>query len=338
VAFSSSLVIFRYPILASLFYSQLAYAQNSKIAESGVVDQRIGESLPEEAATVEKQSKCEIVLKNASSLSENQELSLSKYGSTQGTAIVRKLNTDSTAKAALDEKFCYEDFVGATVDALQTNKERRITKETTPSVQKLPSGVKWGSSAHERIRNKIIMRAGVGLMFGPGSTLAVGYNLSHRLTIEGTYDFAEMFVDRKAMRRRFGVLGNLFFGNSFYINSGMIYEIFSNSNEKVGCLTAVSNKVPPTDEPLLPCNFYKFSSEDRQLQLQLGIGDRWSKGRFVIGAEWVGLSAPLLKLSEKYNRPTGSDDSYFESYKSSNRELTNLYSFRLLNVYVGLSF
>ncbi|MEY4065023.1 MAG: hypothetical protein RIR26_1231 [Pseudomonadota bacterium] len=339
MSFFSSRVDFRHFLFASLVSTHVANAQNLIVEKAAMENQSIGESSPEEPASVEKQSECEIVLKNASSLGENQEFNLIKIGSPRGTAILRKLNPDSTAEASLDKNFCNEDFSGATVEAPQSDDERKTAKNTSPSIEKLPPGVNWGSSAHERIRKKIVMRAGVGLMFGPGSTLAVGYNLSHRLNIEGSYDSAVMFI-HKVRRRRFGGLGNLFFGNSFYTNAGLIYEIFSNNDVQLAssAISADPNQPETSMEPLRPRIENAFNSENRQLQLQFGVGNRWNNEKFVIGAEWVGLSTPLLNLSEKYNRASNTDDGSFKHYKESNRELAHLMSLRMLNWYLGFSF
>jgi hypothetical protein len=316
-------------LVASLACSLGANAQDRKNEETAEEDQAKGENTAEEQAIVLKQNECNIILKNAASLAENQKVKLSKSETLTGTAVVRKINANGTAQATLSKKVCAKDFVGATVEPIQSNSTQETTRADSSNSEKLPPGVGRDSSAHERIRNKVVLRAGGGLMFAPGITLAAGYNLSHKFNIEGSYDSAGLnFLELyKYSRMRIGGLANYFLGDSFHAAGGMIFEKFTSGT--------LGGKA---DENGLTTIENAFTADINQLQLQIGIGNRWNNGKLVFGSEWVGLSIPITNLSENYKRDSSVTDATFESNKDSNKKFASGNSFRLLNCYLGVSF
>lgn len=188
---------------------------------------------------------------------------------------------------------------------------------TTNKSDTLPNGVVADSSAHKRIKYKTTLRIGTGIMLGTGLTLAGSYNKSHEMTFEWAFDRARINVLDlyKSERLRFGALAHYFTSNSFHLSGGLVYE---KSTDSI---------------------FESLASRDvEQIEFQLGLGNRWNLGRFVIGSEWVGFSNPLFKISEKHNPAFGNSNDNLVSEDIMGNGFALMSRVRLLNSYIGFSF
>ena len=311
-------------VLSSLIVSPSAFAQDDSETEESQDSQ-----VEENVISVSKQNSCNLLLKNGGELKINQKIMLSHPSSLTGFAIVRKVNPNGLAQAILSKKLCTKNFIGAKATIMTSDGSNLKGNSASVGGKSLPKEVEPDSSAHDRIRNKSVLRVGFGWMFIPGYTIAGGYNFSHKVTVEGTFDSASLNLLNiyKYDRLRVGALGHYFTANSFHLTGGFVFEKFTS-----GTIGGAVNESGIT----LVDN--AFTADISQMQIQIGLGNRWNIGRFVIGSEWVGYSRPLFNLSETFNRIEAYSDIDFESAKIRNKEFASTASFRLLNSYIGFSF
>lgn len=318
----------------------LAYVFSSSTALAQDEDRTTENSSSEEAEPTEEsgsiskeilvtnQKGCAVVLSNAGALKVNQKMMLKLSTQLTGVAIIRQVNSDGTAQGMLSKKLCTKKFVGAKAQVMSSDGTSEDTSPTALS-KGLPKGVEPESSAHNRIKKKFGLRAGVGLMFAPGATFAAGYNLSHKMNFEASYDSAglNLLSIYKYTRKRFGILANYYMTNSLYALGGLVLENFSSGT--IG---------GTTDSTGLVFVDNAFTAKISQIQSQFGIGNRWTAEGFIVGCEWVGFSFPLTNISEQFGRTEFITDESFESSKSANKKVADTFSLRLSNVYIGFAF
>jgi len=268
------------------------------------------------------------MVKNDSKLKIKQKVTVTSTNEDLGSGVVRSTNPNGTAIVILEQKSCQISFLGGDVVADSQGSDSDNEFARAPK-SRLPAGVVENSSAHNRLKYPLTARAGFGYMFTPGVTGGLSYNVNHEVAGELTVDSASLDFLKiyKYSRLRIGALGSYFGGNSFYSTGGLIIEQFTSGT--------IGGKI---DDNGIETQADAFKAEFLQLQAQIGIGNRWNLGRFVIGAEWVGISVPFVNISEKYTKTEGYSDTQFEASKKSNKEVADAKSLRLLNSYIGFSF
>jgi hypothetical protein len=280
---------------------------------------------------VRKQNGCVLLVKNDSKLKPQEKVTVTSDQEDMANGIVRSSNANGMAVVVLEQKSCKLNFTNAQVVAAQAGRGDSGTESamSTGGKSKLPEGVKYDSSAHNRIKYPVSARFGGGYMFSPGVTGALGYSFNHEFMAELAVDSSslEFLKIYNYSRLRIGALGSYYAGNSFYTSGGLILENFSAG--------LIGGKI---DDNGVSTEANAFKADFLQLQAQIGIGNRWNLGRLIMGSEWVGISIPVANLSESYSKSAGYSDEQFEASKKSNSNFADSKSLRLLNVYIGFSF
>ena len=127
---------------------------------------------------------------------------------------------------------------------------------------------------------------GIGFMPRLGQFLSVAYAVNRSVVIEPFFEFGDYaFIGNDGSRIRSGLRVLWFHNNSFYMSTGVNYELYTRKEDfdrYVGINASESSQ---------------YEGRHHQIEAEVGIGNRWTmKSGFTIGATWVGLSRGIVNL------------------------------------------
>lgn len=189
--------------------------------------------------------------------------------------------------------------------------------------------VQENSSAHNRMGKKSQVTAGSGLIIGliPGAGLNYEYFLTPNSTLQlqaaqgevDTWFFSDHTFEGTLISANY----KRFEGNSFYYRVGGDYrKIKVSSNDKDFGIFASDERISGTAE---------------SLSASIAIGNQWQFESFTIGCDWIGLTVPVINISNTFK----SDNMASASYASDKKDWEDLKtqpSAQILRLYLGASF
>jgi hypothetical protein len=200
---------------------------------------------------------------------------------------------------------------------------------TPPAPTSAPAPVKDRTTREERAARNLTLLGGVeGDILG-GKLGVAGYYHLHPSVLLGVelrtgWRYVFLFGETSAEAR----VGSRFhLGNSFYGSLGLAYR----TRTITGFLLSLFND---RDEDV---TFSENADQGKgsDLAVDVGIGNEWRFGAFVLGVEWFGLSTRLAELS--YRGPTASTAETDAEVKADFLEWTQR-DWRLPTLWVGGSF
>jgi hypothetical protein len=121
--------------------------------------------------------------------------------------------------------------------------------------------------------------------------------------------------------------GRYFLGSSFNLSSGLAYDRLTDKSAYDSI--DAQGKIVRVD----------LSSTVSQVEFELGIGNRWTLGAFLIGCDWFGVGVPLVQLGTSTTANDGATSlgkkAQFESdAKSHAKDI----SYHFLKLHLGYAF
>jgi hypothetical protein len=170
----------------------------------------------------------------------------------------------------------------------------------------------------------------LGYFLKPNSILQLEYMNARTPFKTPNYSNANGYGSSTSSRRWYSNLNGYsigihlkqFFGNSFYLKSGLDYKNLTRENSYEGT-EADSFTV-------------EFSGES--VAAALAFGNQWQYSHFTIGCDWIGISAPLSHSVRNESSRGPVTEAGYNTRQNGEARYLSMTSLQLLRIYAGASF
>lgn len=181
------------------------------------------------------------------------------------------------------------------------------------------------------VENQLGAYVGYGFIPRPATLAGAYYKFSKELVGEvsfatGGYSLKFGGNGVKSDRTHIAFGSRYFLGDSFNFSGGFAYDMISNQTSY--------------DEFTEEGNTYvKLDSSIHQLEAEIGLGNRWQIGSFVLGCDWIGVGLPLAQLSKSVSSNEGAKQlGKVDEFESDSKKQSKMMSLHFLKVDAGYSF
>lgn len=195
------------------------------------------------------------------------------------------------------------------------------------------------SSEHMRLDKKHLLQLSstsssrIGLLFGVKSSFTYGRFLNRNDLVllglgsgSGSDIFSELFAQTVQTKMKFVNVGyRHFFGNSFYLSTGLEYQELSHEGTERSWFSSKHDIL----------NYSRLSL--KIWNASLAIGNQWQWQNFTIGVDWLGILAPIASQEADFQN-TSKDPEYADAHRERSQHLTRYSEIYLLGLNIGASF